>query len=172
MVKRILETKLNNDIKKMCYGIISKGFLFAGNSFILTVSVISLILLFTVGKSSAGDFKAAHKIVIQVSSDNPRTMNLALNNATNIINALGQDNVKVEIVAYGPGIKLLLNKNKHFRQRVSSLILYGVKFAACGNTMRHFKLSKKDIDKGVPVVRAGVLEIMSKEEAGWSYIRP
>ncbi len=140
--------------------------------FFLPFIVILLALLSGTKQSSAGNFNPVHKIVIQVSSNNPKTMNLALNNATNIINALGQDNVKVEVVAYGPGIALLLKKNRHFRKRVSSLRLYGVQFAACGNTMRHLGLSKKEIDEGVPVVKAGVLEIMKKEEKGWSYIRP
>ncbi len=97
---------------------------------------------------------------------------MALNNAMNVIKVLGQDNVKVEIVAYGPGLKLLLKKNKAFRDRVVSMPFYGVRFVACNNTMKKLKVSKSDLDSGVSVVQAGVLEIMKKQEQGWSYVRP
>lgn len=140
--------------------------------FILPVIVLSLSLLFSAGLAIAESGGVAHRLVIQVSDDNPRTMKIALNNAMNVIKAVGQDNIKVEIVAYGPGLKLLMKKNKAYRDRISSMQFYGVRFAACGNTMKHFKVSKEGLVNGVSVVKAGVLEIMEKEEQGWSYIRP
>ena len=42
------------------------------------------------------------KVVFQVSDDNPRTWNLALNNVRNVQHDLGRDNVVAEIVVYGP----------------------------------------------------------------------
>jgi len=38
--------------------------------------------------------------------------------------------------------------------------------------MKHFKISKKGLVDGVKVVPAGVLEIMKRQEEGWSYVRP
>ena len=129
-----------------------------------------LFMLGGAGSALAGG--PTHHLIIQVSDDNPRTMKIALNNAMNVVKALGQDNVEVEIVAYGPGLKLLLNQNKAFRDRVQSLQFYGIRFVACKNTMNKMKVTKKDLVSGVTVVQAGVLEIMTKEEQGWSYVRP
>jgi len=134
--------------------------------------LIFLCVMFQGGVAVAAEDFPMHRLVIQVSDDNPRTMKIALNNAKNVIKAVGQDNIKVEIVAYGPGLKLLEKRNVTFRDRVSSLQFYGIQFAACGNTMKHFKLSKKELVDGVEVVQAGVLEIMKRQEAGWSYVRP
>lgn len=53
--------------------------------------------------------------MIQVSTDDPRTQIIALNNAVNIQKLYGMDNVTVEIVAYGPGLGLLTKKNSRLR---------------------------------------------------------
>ena len=41
--------------------------------------------------------------MIQVSTDDPRTQKIALNNAVNMQKLYGIDNITIEIVAYGPG---------------------------------------------------------------------
>lgn len=117
-----------------------------------------------------------HKVVIQVSSADPKTQTIAINNAVNIRKALGRDNVDVEIVAYGPGLSMLTAnpKNKN-AVRVTSLAMEGVKFDACGNTMK--KIEKKTghmpkLAEGVTVVPGGVIKIMQLQEAGYSYVRP
>jgi len=134
--------------------------------------LIFLWVVFQGGAVAVAEDLPMHRLVIQVSDDNPRTMRIALNNAINVIKAVGQDNIKVEIVAYGPGLKLLEERNETFRDRVISLQFYGIRFVACGNTMETLKLSKKELVNGVEVVKAGVLEIMKRQEEGWSYVRP
>ena len=127
--------------------------------------------------SVAGDMRVAgavHKVVIQVSTDDPRTQKIALNNAVNLQKLYGVDNVDVVIVAYGPGLTLLTKKNKQ-AQRVQSLAMQGIRFNACGNTMK--KITKKtgkkpQIVAGVKVVPAGVARIAELQEQGYSYIRP
>ena len=51
-------------------------------------------------------------VVIQVSDNDPAKWNLALNNAANIQQALGKDNIEIEIVAYGPGLNMLKAESK------------------------------------------------------------
>lgn len=117
-----------------------------------------------------------HKVVIQVSTDNPRTQTIALNNAVNMRKALGRDNVDVVIVAYGPGLGMLTqHPNNKNAERVTSLAMEGVKFDACGNTMK--KVAKKTghmpkVLEGVTVVPGGVIKIMELQEQGYAYIRP
>ena len=118
--------------------------------------------------------EAIHKLVIQVSTDDKRTQTIALNNAVNMQKALGQDNIAIEIVAYGPGLSLLTDKSSQ-KQRVASLAMQDITFSACGNTMK--KIAKKSgmepvLIEGVGVVPAGVLRIMQLQEQGYAYIRP
>ncbi len=54
---------------------------------------------------SASQPDAKHKVVFQVSDNDPAKWNLALNNAQNVQRDLGKENVEIEIVAYGPGLK-------------------------------------------------------------------
>lgn len=137
----------------------------------ILVFMISLVLTAGIVLAAASE-DAKHRLLIQVSDGDPKVINMALNNAMNVVKALGQDNVDVEIIAYGPGLKLVLQKSEEFRDRVLSIQHYGVRFVACGNTMENANVSKNDLVKGVSVVQAGVVEIMEKQEQGWSYVRP
>ena len=49
---------------------------------------------------------------------------------------------------------------------------YKVVFQACDNTMHSMKLTNSDLIGGISHVDAGVVELMMKQRAGWSYIRP
>ncbi len=124
--------------------------------------------------SHRDDGAQLHKLVIQVSTDDERTQSIAMNNAVNLQKELGMDNVAIEIVAYGPGLSMLMGGAK-LSQRVSSLAKQDITFSACGNTMK--KVEQKSgkpvvLAEGVKVVPAGVLRIMELQEQGYSYVRP
>jgi intracellular sulfur oxidation DsrE/DsrF family protein len=110
-------------------------------------------------------------VVIQVSENNPAIWNLALNNAENIQEALGKENVNIEIVAYGPGINML-KFDSEAAPRLKKASADGVALIACGTTMKKQKLTVKDLDEHIKVVPAGVIEIMNKQREGWAYIKP
>jgi len=134
--------------------------------------VLLLVLLTVSSLAQAGDIK--NKLVIQVSTDDPRTQKIALNNAANLQKLYGMDNVVIEIVAYGPGLGLLTEKSGQ-ASRVTSLALQDIHFSACGNTMQ--KVSKKTgkmpkLLEGVDQVTAGVARIMELQQQGYAYIRP
>ncbi|MDO8277891.1 MAG: DsrE family protein [Burkholderiaceae bacterium] len=112
-----------------------------------------------------------HKLVIQVSDNDPAKWNLALNNARNVQDDLGAANVDMEIVAYGPGIGML-KMEAPVAARVSEAAKAGVKIIACENTMRAQKLTKDDMHASISYVTAGVTEIMKKQGEGWAYVRP
>jgi uncharacterized protein len=128
------------------------------------------------GAATAIAEEAAHKLVIQVSTDDVRTQKIALNNAVNLQKLYGMDNVTIEIVAYGPGLGMLTtNKKNKQMDRVKSLALQNITFSACGNTMD--KIAKKtgkkpQLIEGVGTVKAGVARIMALQEGGYSYLRP
>ena len=116
----------------------------------------------------------AHKMVIQVSTNDELTQKIALNNAVNLQKLYGMDNVTIEIVAYGPGLGLLTKKSKE-ADRVKSLAMQNITFSACGNTMAKVekKTGKKpQLVEGVGTVKAGVARIMALQEEGYAYLRP
>jgi uncharacterized protein len=136
---------------------------------IIAALFITLGLIFSVSASAD-----EQKVVIQVSSSDPGVQKLALNNAVNLQNALGMDNVIVEVVAYGPGLTMLTDKSKQ-AQRVSSLAMQNITFSACANTMKAMEKKtghKPQLVDGVTVVPAGVLRIIQLQNEGYAYIRP
>ncbi len=111
------------------------------------------------------------KLLIQVSDNDSKKWALALNNAKNVQQDLGRDNVDIEIVAYGPGIGML-RMDSEVGGRVTEAMKDGVAVVACENTMTNQKISKDDMLPKIGYVKAGVTEIMAKQQQGWSYIRP
>ncbi len=138
--------------------------------------VTGAVLVATLAVGSDATFAAEdtpHRLVIQVSTDDARTQTIALNNAENVVRALGNE-VQIEVIAYGPGLTMLTNKSPA-AERVSGLAGKDIVFSACGNTKR--KMEKKsgkplELVDGARVVPGGVLRIMELQEAGWSYVRP
>ncbi|MBI3523104.1 MAG: DsrE family protein [Betaproteobacteria bacterium] len=114
---------------------------------------------------------AAHKVILQVSDGDPKKWALALNNAKNVQEAYGKDKVAIEIVAYGPGIGML-KMDSEVGNRVHDAVANGVTMMACENTMHGQKLTKKDMLDNIGYVPAGVVELMEKQQQGYSYIRP
>ena len=114
---------------------------------------------------------AQHFVVYQVSRDDETSFVLPLNNASNMMRAYGTSNVAIEIVAFGPGVKMM-TKDSPVAERVTSLAQQGVQFSACANTMKALGIPKSDLAEGVAIVTSGVVRINQLDEAGWTYIRP
>ena len=121
--------------------------------------------------AEAAEQSHRNRVVIQVSDADPARWNLALNNAKNLQSDLGMDNVEIEIVAYGPGLAML-KTGSQVTPRIDEAVLSGMKVAACENTMANQKVTRDQILPGVSFVPAGVVEIMRKQQEGWSYLRP
>jgi len=109
--------------------------------------------------------------VIQVSTNDAATWNLALNNAKNIQKDVGKDNVDVEIVTFGPGITMLKAESE-VANRINEAVDSGVQVMACQNTMRSQKLNKEDMNSKIGYVPSGVVEIMQRQQQGYAYLRP
>ena len=111
------------------------------------------------------------RVVFQVSDNDPAKWNLALNNAKNVQQDLGKENVQIEIVAYGPGLAMLKAESP-VAARLAGALDDSVGLIACENTMRNTKVTKDEMYAGIAYVDAGVTHIMKRQREGWAYIRP
>jgi uncharacterized protein len=134
-------------------------------------SLLALILAAAVLPALAQQSTVKHRIVFQVSDNDPAKWNLALNNARNVQQDLGKDNVQIEIVAYGPGLAMLKAESK-VADRLAGALDSSVGLIACENTMHNTKVRKSEMYGGISYVLAGVTHIMKRQEEGWAYIRP
>jgi intracellular sulfur oxidation DsrE/DsrF family protein len=125
--------------------------------------------------------EAKHRVAIQVDQNDPQVMNLALNNATNVIEFYRAKNedVDVDIVTYGPGLHMLradTSPVKDRLKRLKELAFPGnVQLSACNNTRQGMeKTEGKEVAilSEATIVPSGVVRLMELQEKGWSYVRP
>lgn len=112
-----------------------------------------------------------HKVVFQVSDADAKRWGMALNNIRNLQDDVGPEGVDIELVAYGPGIGML-RFDSELADRVAEALGRGVRIVACENTMHAQKLKRDDMLPDIGFVKAGVVEIMTRQEQGYQYIRP
>ena len=120
-----------------------------------------------------------HKLAIQVAENNPQLMNLALNNARNVVEfykAKGEE-VAIEIVTFGPGLHMLRDDTSPVKQRIAAMTLEtpSVSFIACANTQANMsKQENKPVTliSEAKVMPSGVVRLMELQGKGYSYIRP
>jgi intracellular sulfur oxidation DsrE/DsrF family protein len=117
---------------------------------------------------------AEQKIVLQISDADPTKQTLVLNVASNLIKAYGPDKIDVEIVAFGPGLRLMFNDNGN-KGRISGLTDNGVRFAACGNTIKKMtKVLGKEpaMNHQASVVPGGVARIIELVNQDYILVKP
>ena len=122
-----------------------------------------------------------HRVLIQIDQNDPAVMNLALNNATNIIEyyrSKGKD-VAVDVVTYGPGLHMLRADTSPVLDRIKQLKSVAfpstIQFSACNVTREGMEKKEGhpiDIVSDAVVVPSGVIHLMELQEDGWSYLRP
>jgi uncharacterized protein len=138
--------------------------------------------LFSIGLTSAclADGKP-HHVAIQVDQNDPQIMNMVLNNATNVIEYYRSKNeeVNIDIVAYGPGLHMLRADTSPVQDRIKKLkemVFPGkLQLSACNNTKQNMEKTEGHAISVLPdasIVPSGVVHLMELQEQGWSYVRP
>lgn len=143
------------------------------------LAVASVMALALPAGMSLAQEGAGPKVAIHVDEDDPAVMNMALNNAVNIIRHYqGQgQTATVEIVTYGPGLTMLRSDLSPVASRVGDLALEheSLTFSACLNTVESIK---QRTNTDVPlldeaqVVPSGSVRLMELQYDGYAYLRP
>jgi intracellular sulfur oxidation DsrE/DsrF family protein len=148
--------------------------------FLQRCAALALMSMAVASPGLAADGKP-HHIAIQVDQNDPQVMNLALNNATNVIEYYRTKNeeVDIDVVAYGPGLHMLRADTSPVQDRVKRLkdmVFPGkIQFSACNNTKQGMEKTEGHAVSVVPeatIVPSGVVHLMELQEQGWSYVRP
>lgn len=146
--------------------------LFRATSFLLTFFILAIACQAV--NADENPF-ADKKIVLQISDGDPFKQTLVLNVANNLLREYGQDKVAIEIVAFGPGLRLLFKDNAN-TGRIKSLAESNVSFTACSNTVKNMS---KTLGHGVdinPVATTnspGIVRIVKLvTEEGYTLVKP
>jgi len=117
---------------------------------------------------------AEHKIVLQLSDNDPKKQGLVISVANNLMKFYDPDKVAVEVVAFGPGIELLRPDNPN-RKLVESLVAQGARVDVCLNTVDTIE---RDTGKRLEYIAAatpvqvGVAQILFLTENGCTLVKP
>jgi len=120
-----------------------------------------------------------HRIVIQVTTDDMGTMNMALGNAMNAqeyYSSKGEDLI-VEIVTYGPGITMLRDDISPVKERISEArnAVPGLALSMCNNSKMGAERREGHeipVIEGAQVVPAGIVRVTELQEMGYTYAKP
>jgi uncharacterized protein len=148
--------------------------------FLTGLATLALLSMAFTSSSYAADGKL-HRITIQIDQNDPQVMNMVLNNATNVIEYYRDKNedVDLDIVAYGPGLHMLRADTSPVQDRIKRLkdmVFPGkIQFSACNNTKQGMEKAEGHAVSILPeasIVPSGVVHLMELQEQGWSYVRP
>ncbi len=114
------------------------------------------------------------KVVLQVSSPNPKRWKIALLNMNDIIWELHYNSkrYKAVFVAYGPAVRMFLKKNNKLTSLIEKLYKHKVKFDSCHVAMIKLRISPDAILPIVHITPDGFFAILHYEMMGYSYIKP
>ena len=89
-----------------------------------------------------------------------------------ILNDIGDDKLKITVVAYEDGIHALLENNDKTSQLLTKLANRGVAFKACKISMSAWNLKENQFPLEVQFVPAGAPEVIKLQMKGYKYWRP
>lgn len=117
---------------------------------------------------------AKQHIALQITDADAEKQQLLLNVARNLLTYYGADQLDLEVVAFGPGIRLLLKGNEHASQ-ITALSQEGIRFTACRNSMNALEKKLGQPIELIPVARvtpAGIVRLNELAQAGYFVDRP
>jgi len=89
-----------------------------------------------------------------------------------VLSDLGENKLKIVVVAYEDGIHALLAENQATSQLLTKLVNRGVTFRACRISMRAWGLKEEQFPLEVDFVPAGAPEMIRLQMEGYKYWRP
>ena len=150
------------------------------HGFLRCLATVALMSMAFNSASPAADGKT-HYIAVQVDQNDPQVMNLALNNGNAVIEyyRARNEDVEIDVVAYGPGLHMLRADTSPVQDRIKHLKEMAspgkIQFSACNNTKQGMEKAEGHAISILPeasIVPSGVVHLMELQEQGWSYVRP
>jgi intracellular sulfur oxidation DsrE/DsrF family protein len=144
------------------------------NRVLLTLLAV-VIGISTVGCSGTAAVlsQESHRVVMHLNSGDEKVQRGVLNNIRHLYQEVGREHARVELVAHGAGLTLLMKKDSLLATEVAQLkTAYAVEFTACSNTMKAQGLTRTDLIDQVDRTVPAIVRLVELQEQGWSYIKP
>ena len=92
----------------------------------------------------------------------------------NLLDDLGQDNVQLEVIAYGMATPAVTTNRPEakFADAIAALTKRGVTFHVCHHAMDFFGIKDADLQSSVTPVKGAMWYIVNKHAEGWQILHP
>lgn len=131
---------------------------------ILFVLALCSVSLFTQAQ------KSSYKIVYDLVSSDTADHSTVLRQFNNILKEA--PGAELEVVCHGQAVFMLIAEKAFFESRMKELQSKGkVSFRVCANSMKRLGVDKSQLLPIAEVVPVAILELASKQQEGWSYIK-
>ena len=110
-----------------------------------------------------------HQVIMQVTQGDSLFQLTVISQLKNIKKAL--PNAEIEVVCHSQGLPMLVRAETKVAKHIEELSQQNVTFAACQNTMNRKNIEQADLVPQATTVPSGMVEIILKQEAGWSYVK-
>lgn len=140
----------------------------------LPIKLVAVLLLAVLGWSTPATAETPrYKLIVQVSEDSTDKLKLALNHARHVQDTLGREQVAIQIVAWGPGVKTLRYYTP-LAEELKEMHQRGVRIVACEKSLYGAKLKRTDLIRSfnLATVPSGLAEITVRQSEGWVYAAP
>jgi intracellular sulfur oxidation DsrE/DsrF family protein len=137
----------------------------------LFTSILALFLSFSTDSVAQNQVTKSpeHKIIFQLTSGDTTAHKQLMKQFNNILSV--SPSTQIELVCHGAGMDLLISGKTLVEEKINALANRGVVFNACEFSIKERKIDRNTILKVAGYVPAGIIEIVSKQEQGWSYIK-
>lgn len=139
------------------------------HSIALTVAALFFAAILSAQNEKPAVDTDVHRIVFHLTSNDTLVHKATIKQINNILTAA--PNSKIEVVCHSHGLSFLVAAQTKQAAKIKEYKAKGVEFMACENTMRDQKVKREDLLPESGTVPSGVMEVVKKQEQGWSYLR-
>ncbi|MFX1566638.1 MAG: DsrE family protein [Promethearchaeota archaeon] len=115
---------------------------------------------------------ARYHVLFHLDEGSNFRLKLTLTNIRSLLNDLDDEELQIECVVNGAGVKLFQRSAEAEQEAIETLADRGIQFVLCENSLTLFELSKDDMMSAVGFVSSGVGELVKKQAEGWAYLKP
>mgnify|MGYP000915462195 FL=1 len=110
-----------------------------------------------------------HRIVFHLATSDTLAQKALVKQLSNVLEYW--NTAKIEVVVHNNGVNFMKQDEARFAKEIAALRQRGVVFAVCENTLKQRKIEKNQILPSAVFVPVGLVEIVLRQEEGWSYIK-
>jgi intracellular sulfur oxidation DsrE/DsrF family protein len=136
---------------------------------ILAFNLLCLLSISSFGQSGQAAAEKPLRVVFQLVSGDSTDQKHLVRQLENFLSVAPDS--RIEVVCQGSGLDLLTKEKSVVANQLDQFMKKGVVFSACEFAMKVRKIEKSSLLTVAGTVPSGLVEIVSKQHAGWAYVK-